>query len=49
MKPIIDVTLEKGSNKRFTKWFKYENTLPDNDTRDHPQVETASGDAGLAW
>jgi hypothetical protein len=42
MKPIIEVTLEKGITKRFTKKFKYENITPESETRFHPQLVTAS-------
>ena len=42
MKPIIEVTLEKGSNSLFTKWFKQENTLPEREISDHDQFPIKS-------
>ena len=42
MKPIIEVTLENGSIKRFTKKFKYEKIKEDNETRFHVQLVTTS-------
>ena len=42
MKPIIDVTLEKGNTKRFTKKFKYEKIIDDNETKFHVQFVTIS-------
>ena len=43
IKPIIDVTLEKGNSNRFTKWFKYWTISPDNEIRCHVQFESRSG------
>ena len=42
MKPIIEVTLENGITKRFTKKFKYEKMTPERETKFHPQLVTAS-------
>jgi len=42
IKPIIEVTLEKGKTRRLTKMFKYEKITPDNETKFHPQLVTAS-------
>jgi hypothetical protein len=39
---MIEVTLEKGITKRFTKKFKYEKITPDNETKFQPQFVTAS-------
>jgi hypothetical protein len=33
MNPIIEVTLENGKTKRFTKKFKYEKIIDDNETK----------------
>ena len=43
IKPIIDVTLEKGKSSRFTKWFRYWTISPDKETRCHVQLEIKSG------
>ena len=42
--PIIEVTLEKGKTKRFTKKFKYEKIAPDNEIRLNVHPLTASID-----
>jgi hypothetical protein len=42
MKPIIEVTLENGKTRRFTKKFKYEKKTPDKETKFQPQLVTAS-------
>jgi hypothetical protein len=42
MKPIMEVTLEKGKTNLFTKKFKYEKTTPDKETKFQPQLVTAS-------
>jgi hypothetical protein len=42
MKPIIDVTLEKGMTRRLIKKLRYEKMTPDKETRFHPQDVTAS-------
>jgi len=40
--PMIEVTLEKGITNLLTKKFRYEKIVPDNETRFHPQLVTAS-------
>jgi hypothetical protein len=42
IKPMIEVTLEKGKIRRFTKKFKYEKKTPERETRFQLQLETAS-------
>jgi hypothetical protein len=42
IKPIIEVTLEKGMTSRLTKKFKYEKMTPERETKFHPQEVTAS-------
>jgi hypothetical protein len=42
IKPIIDVTLEKGRTSLFTKKFAYENIIEDNETRFQVQFVTIS-------
>jgi len=42
IKPIIDVTLEKGKTSRLTKKFRYEKTTPESETRFQLQLVTAS-------
>ena len=42
MNPIIDVTLEKGNNKRLTKKFKKLNTVFDKDIKFQFQLLTKS-------
>jgi len=38
MNPIIDVTLEKGKTSLFTKKFRYENTVDDNEIKFQVQL-----------
>jgi hypothetical protein len=40
--PIIEVTLEKGKTRRFTKKFAYEKIIEDNETRFQVQFVTIS-------
>jgi hypothetical protein len=42
IKPMTDVTLEKGKTRRFTKKLRYEKKTPDNEIRFQPQATTAS-------
>jgi len=42
IKPIIEVTLEKGITNLLTKKFKYEKITPDRETKFQPQEVTAS-------
>ena len=42
IKPIIEVTLEKGRTSRFTKKFAYENIIEDRETRFQVQFVTMS-------
>jgi|KNS7Surf_BmetaT_FD_contig_41_4633418_length_284_multi_1_in_0_out_0_1 hypothetical protein len=46
---MMEVTLEKGSTRRLTKKFKYENTTPDKETRFQPQLDTASTFWKIGW
>jgi hypothetical protein len=39
MNPIIEVTLENGKTKRFTKKFKYEKIIDDNETKFQLQLQ----------
>lgn len=43
MKPMIDVTLEKGKSNLFIKWFKYCTNSPDKEIKCHVQLEIKSG------
>jgi hypothetical protein len=42
IKPIIEVTLEKGITRRLMKRFRYEKITPESETKFHPQLVTAS-------
>jgi hypothetical protein len=42
IKPIIEVTLEKGRTSLLTKKFKYEKKAPERETRFQPQTAIAS-------
>jgi hypothetical protein len=46
---MTDVTLEKGNNSLFTKWFKKEKILPDNDINDQAQLDIKSIEEKLGW
>jgi hypothetical protein len=39
---MIEVTLEKGKTRRFTKKFKYEKITPEREIKFQPQLVTAS-------
>jgi hypothetical protein len=49
MNPIIEVTLEKGNNNLFTKKFKYENIIEDNEIKFHVQLVIISIFWKLGW
>jgi hypothetical protein len=49
IKPSIDVTLEKGNNRRFTKKFKYEKIKDDNEIRFHVQFVIISIFWNVGW
>jgi hypothetical protein len=42
IKPMMEVTLEKGRTNLFTKKFAYENIIEDNETRFQVQFVTIS-------
>jgi hypothetical protein len=46
MKPIIEVTLEKGKTRRFTKKFKYEKTADESEIKFHVQDVRTSTELG---
>jgi len=49
IKPIIDVTLENGKTRRFTKKLMYENTSDESEIKFHVQLVTISMFWKLGW